>query len=157
MASSRSNRSASSISWYSARTLGWFTSPPPCRAAITWMASSHRSFDASHLGDLGRKNMPKNKMTAGTIWTKASVSIVIGWICSDRVSLWASLHTYGAWNIAQERVRLSENFKTKNRHNTYHPMECGKRRSVGQDCWVHHLFMTLVLNSVICIDDQELL
>jgi len=35
--------------------------------AITCIASSHLSFDASHLGDLGKKNIPNKRMTAGTI------------------------------------------------------------------------------------------
>lgn len=47
------------------------------------MASSQRSLEANQRGESGRKNIPKNKRTAGTIWTPQGMRKAdVGWLGS---------------------------------------------------------------------------
>ncbi|KFA69068.1 hypothetical protein S40285_10313 [Stachybotrys chlorohalonatus IBT 40285] len=82
--SSRSTRSASSISRYCASTIGCLTSPLPCSRASTHSASSHRSCVASHRGLCGKKATPTSRIHAGTICTAQGMrNAAVDWLGSS--------------------------------------------------------------------------
>lgn len=79
-ASSRSNLSASLISWNCASTLGSCTSPLLLRLARTFRDSSQRSWEASQRGEYGQKKRRTKRRAPGTAWTPQGMrKAEVGW------------------------------------------------------------------------------